>query len=126
MKTFKQYLLESRWRRIDKLHPTQKLKNPDTDMGWVDYLRAHLRSGKPEHQFKAENPTFVRVTANGVKRNTKVGQDKPLWEPIKVEKDPWQWLRIKTDKEEEMQVVDGHHKYLAKKLEGHTHIKTDR
>lgn len=125
MKTFIQYLMEMPYRKIDKLNPTQRYTDHDVDRGWIEYLRGHVNSGLTSKEYIKRNPTFKLTTTSGKTITRKVDPKRLLSEPIRVERSKTQWTREPDDKEDEMDIKDGHHRFYARKLEGKKWIKTN-
>lgn len=119
MKSYIQYLSEAKWRKLDDLVITQPPIH--NDKGWIDYLRKHLRSKQSSKEFIRKNPTYDRTQWDMKDFKDKVEKKivinyHDLSEPVTVEKDVGKKYRL----------INGHHRYWARRLEGKKRIKTDK
>lgn len=128
MLSFKEYLMEMPWRKISDLNPMQEYPT-HVDTGWVEYLRKHLRSKKSEAVFKKRNPHFVNddgdkvaVDAERKSEGSYALKHTKLWDPI-VTTTPY---NDSLSGKQVQSVLNGHHRFYAKKFEGKKRIKTDK
>lgn len=120
MLSFIDFLTEAiKSRRIDQLSPGQHYPHDGLDLGWIEYLRKHIRSKKSAEAFIKQNPTYQSfypgVDKEPVTRNV---QRDTLSRPIWANKLEYK-SKVKTHR-----IEDGHHRYWARYLEGKKRIKT--